>query len=338
MVVAPNFKAIKEDILEVLRNNRTHEEMDEFLGCLRGNYKRWEQSKLGLSWSLLVSIAEKNDVHLRLKLVNGYKGEDLKQVPPFLNYMMRGMTQDEYCRRTGNSRATLNRWLAEESEPTVEQIFKILFMVRQSLFTFLERHFEVQKFKRSHDWIHNMLGNYLIYKKHPDMEFIRFSGLHEDFVSLESLAQRLSKRLGMENEKVFEIIDGFLKVGAWKLHNGKVDKGEFFSPPLYSPANFKENLDRMEAHLRFFMRFITPENLKSEKVRAHRTIKTVGPIQFRKCHRIVHSAYQEIDELLTAYESQEKPILNEGEKLKEMVIILALQNMGESLNARMDKE
>jgi transcriptional regulator with XRE-family HTH domain len=295
-----DYKHLKEDILAYLRSLpprlKSMEEMDELLELKIGTYESWEHSLVPLEWSDFCLALKKCGIEINFKGINGYSSQDIADFSKFLEFLSKGLTQEEFCQRVDISRASINRWLSKKAQPTVEMVFQILNNYRAYLFPFLNAHFPIEKFSSTEKLNEKM-------KLLHDVCFGERYGIHAIFYMLSDAfdkisgppVERLQRAFKLDNESAKGLFEKIMQSGAVEqLKDGKFTPYLINIPIVFAPKSAQENFTRIQKNFDFYFSIIGRESIVSGHTRVFRRIEKVPENVYKECELIVRGAYQKV--------------------------------------------
>jgi transcriptional regulator with XRE-family HTH domain len=329
--LAPDYKQLKVELLQqILRKcSVSASEIDARLEQTPGTFEKWCKHELSISWPEFIRLNRAAGLEISFQVINGYADSDIADVVPFLNYLMSGVTQEEFCKRVDFSRAILNRWLAREVAPTVEQIFQILTLYRAYLFIFLKNNYAIEELNCLTKYREHMLKVHQACFDHPfGLQIISFM-LSDAFERMSgSAVDRLARAFAMSPADAQDFLNIVLESKSVIEQSGKFSPYLIDLPIVFAPARPADTYNRVQQNLKFLQHVFQRYQGRDDLFKNHRVTHLVSQEQFEKAAAIQRVAYQKIWHV--CYESKISSD-NKDQRRIAMKVFLSLYDLGKIL-------
>lgn len=120
-------KVTQAKILRFLRSDLSQESLNRRLRLSPQQYHRWETGRAVIPWRDFVIFCDLVKAPLKGAFggVPGYFG-DVSNVTELISFYAGHLSQDQLARAIGVSKATAGRWSSGKSDPSLEQVLKLI--------------------------------------------------------------------------------------------------------------------------------------------------------------------------------------------------------------------
>lgn len=250
-----NFILLKMQLLTIIRGSRSQLQMSRKLGYSFNQYHRWETNKVRMNWKQFVTLCQTCDIDLSQVLFKYFKYDDeLDDSKPFLKILLDNFRKKDMAKKLNCSPSLFSKIMSGNSNPSVEQIFQIMYIASNSFFEFIKDLLPSQsKYpeiilkelkRREQEQLFSVNNPYI-----PVMIRILETQEYENLPSHSS--KYISKKLRMPLEKVQNYFDSLLELKLVEMKDGK-----------FKPTNKSLNLSNDFAGYIEFKKFWLKEQIE----------------------------------------------------------------------------
>lgn len=137
-----DYALLVKEVLRDLRGKKSQGQINNRFGFDYNKVAKWENGELSISWTEFLQYAtppeedENKRITHYLSYYLGYSGS-AKELTELLKHLIAKLPLEQVALTINCSKATLYRWLKGETEPSLDYIFKILFLVDNNFLKFI---------------------------------------------------------------------------------------------------------------------------------------------------------------------------------------------------------